>query len=120
MLHFCKGVVVYTLPVQIVHPALVGKGSAFVGCARDDLRVLLVANIVDGDGVFVVAVANVAAIVLGVRASVDDTLSLERFERSAGETWEILMLEEQRNSRRGRNHPGHRIQGKQGCWGPQD
>jgi hypothetical protein len=79
------------LPVEVVDPALVGEGGAFVGGAGDDLGVLLVADIVaklglvvghvresrsnvHGEGVLVVAVADVGTVVLLIGAAVDQTL----------------------------------------------
>lgn len=65
------------LPVQVENPSLVRVGSTLVGCARDDgggLRACLVGDVVDGQRVLVVAVADIAAVVFLVRASVDNAL----------------------------------------------
>lgn len=67
------------LPHWVQDPALVRVGSSFVRSAGDDgcgVGTILVRYVVDGEGVFVVAVANVAAEVLLVGATVDDALSV--------------------------------------------
>lgn len=67
------------LPIRVGDPALVGVRCAFVRCAGDDggsVETLLVGDIVDRQGVLVVAVANVAAIVLLVRPAVIDALRI--------------------------------------------
>ena len=56
-----------------------GVRSSDVGGAGDDFAgvwAVLVGHVVDGQGVFVVAVADVAAEVLLVGAAVDDTLGI--------------------------------------------
>ena len=56
-----------------------GVRGSDVGGAGDDLAgvgTVLVGHVVDGQGVFVVAVADVAAEVLLVGAAVDDTLGI--------------------------------------------
>jgi hypothetical protein len=57
-----------------------GVGSSDVGCARDDgtgvTETLLVGDVVDGQGVLVVTVADVTAVVLLVRSTVDNALSV--------------------------------------------
>lgn len=68
-----------SLPHGVKNPALVSVGSADVGSARDDLSGLgtvLVGDIVDGEGVLVVAVADVTAKVLLVRSAVHNALSI--------------------------------------------
>jgi hypothetical protein len=68
------------LPEGIENPTLMGVGGSDVGCARDDgtsvTETLLVGDIVDGQSVLVVAVADVTAVVLLVRSSVDYALSV--------------------------------------------
>lgn len=67
------------LPVGVEDPALVGVGRALVGCAGDDgggVEALLVGDVVDGQGVFVVAVADVTAVVLLVGSTVDNALGI--------------------------------------------
>ena len=67
------------LPVGVENPALVGVRCTLVRSARDDGRsveALLVGNIIDGQCVLVVAVADIAAVVLLVRSTVDDALSI--------------------------------------------
>ena len=68
------------LPEGIENPALMGVGGSDVGCARDDgtsvTETLLVGDVVDGQSVLVVAVADVTAVVLLVRSSVDNALSV--------------------------------------------
>ena len=67
------------LPFGVDDPPLVGIGSARVGRARNDRRCfagfsVLVGSIIDGQRVFVVAVADVTTVVFLVRAAVNDTL----------------------------------------------
>jgi hypothetical protein len=57
-------------------PALVGVGVADVRRLADDDGVLLVGCVVDGEGVLVVAEADLLAVVGFVRAAVDDTFSV--------------------------------------------
>jgi len=67
------------LPIWVGDPALVGVRCAFVRCAGDDggsVETLLVSDIVDRQGVLVVAVAYVAAIILLVRSAVLDALRI--------------------------------------------
>jgi len=68
------------LPHGIENPALMGVGSTDVRSARDDCTSVteanLVGDVVDGQGVLVVAVANVTAVVLLVRSTVDNALSV--------------------------------------------
>jgi hypothetical protein len=68
------------LPKRIEDPTLMGVRGADVGSARDDgtsgAKSLLVGYIVDGQGVLVVAVADVAAVVFLVGSTVDDALSI--------------------------------------------
>lgn len=67
------------LPVQVEHPALVCVSGADVGCLGDDgggIDAPFVGDIVDGQGVFVVAVADFLALVLLVGPVVDDALSV--------------------------------------------
>jgi hypothetical protein len=69
-----------SLPHGVENPTLVGVGSSDVGCAGDDgtgvTEADLVGDIVDGQGVLVVAVADVTTIVLLVRSTVDNALSV--------------------------------------------
>jgi hypothetical protein len=69
-----------SLPVGVENPTLMGVGSSDVGCARDDgtsvTETLLVGDVVDGQGVLVVTVADVTAVVLLVRSTVDNALSV--------------------------------------------
>lgn len=67
------------VPVALSPPSLMAVGSAGVGESRDDLRcrvAVLHGGVVDGDGVLVVANANVATAELSVRTVVGDTLSI--------------------------------------------
>lgn len=67
------------LPVGVENPALMSVGGALVGSAGDDGSGLgsdLVGDIVDGERVLVVAVADVAAVVLLVGSTVDDALGV--------------------------------------------
>ena len=68
------------LPHGIKDPTLVGVRSTDVRSARDDGTSVTEANfvgdIVDGQGVLVVTVANVTAVVLLVRSTVDNALSV--------------------------------------------
>lgn len=69
-----------SLPVGVENPTLMGVGSSDVGCARDDgtgvTETLLVGDVVDGQCVLVVTVADVTAVVLLVRSTVDNALSV--------------------------------------------
>jgi hypothetical protein len=62
------------LVVLIEHPALMRVGSTIVRGDRDDCCVLLVGDVVDGQGVFVVPIANFSPLVLFVRPMIDETL----------------------------------------------
>lgn len=67
------------LPHWIVDPALVRIGCSNVRRAGDDLcglRTGFVGYVVDGQGVFIVAVANVLAVVASVGTAVDDALGV--------------------------------------------
>lgn len=64
------------LPLLVEQPTLVGVGGTLVGGTGDDGGVGLVSDVVDGEGVLVVAVADLAALVLSVGTVVDDTLSI--------------------------------------------
>ena len=67
------------LPVLVGDPALVSVGSSDVRGAGDDgagADALLVGDIVDGEGILVVAVANVTTVVLLVGATVYNALSI--------------------------------------------
>lgn len=67
------------LPHGVEDPALVGVGCADVRSARDDLSgvgAVLVGHIVDGEGVLVVAVADVTAKVLLVGSAVHNALGV--------------------------------------------
>lgn len=68
------------LPHGIEDPTLMGVRSTDVRSARDDgtsvTEANLVGDVVDGQGVLVVAVADVTAVVFGVRAAVFDALGI--------------------------------------------
>jgi hypothetical protein len=64
------------LVLGVEDPALVGVGGALVAGDGDELGVLLVGDVVDGEGVLVVAVADLAALVLLVGALVDQALGV--------------------------------------------
>ena len=71
------------LPHGVENPALVGVGCTDVGSARDDLSgvgTILVGHIVDGEGVLVVAIADVTAEIFLVRSAVHNALSVCRLE----------------------------------------
>lgn len=68
-----------SLPHGVENPALVSVGCTDVGSAGDDLRsvrTVLVGDVVDGEGILVVAVADVPAEVLLIWATVDDALGI--------------------------------------------
>lgn len=68
-----------SLPHLVGDPALVSVGSTNVGSARDDgasANALLVGDVVDGQGVLVVAVADIFAIVLLMGSTVDNALAI--------------------------------------------
>lgn len=64
------------LPCVVVHDTLVSILDTRVSGARDDVRDVagLVSDIVDGERVLVVAVANISAVVTSIRPTVDNTL----------------------------------------------
>ena len=64
------------LPLKIQDPSLVSVGGSLVRCAGENSGVLLVGDIVDGQGVLVVAVANVTAYIFLIRAFVYKALSV--------------------------------------------
>lgn len=64
------------LPLLVEDSALVGVLDARVAGDRDDQGLGLVGDVVDGQRVLVVAVADVAAVVARVGATVDEALSL--------------------------------------------
>lgn len=64
------------LVVGVEDPALVGVGGAGVGGAGDDGGVGAVSDVVDGEGVFVVAVADFLAVEAGVGTLVFQALSV--------------------------------------------
>jgi hypothetical protein len=67
------------LPVLVGDPALVGVRGAGVGSAGDDgssADTLLVGDVVDGQSVLVVTVADITSVVLLVRTTVHDALSV--------------------------------------------
>lgn len=67
------------LPHRVGHPSLVSVRGSNVGGARDDLAgvgAILVGNVVYGQGVLVVTIADVTAEVLLVGAAVDDALGI--------------------------------------------
>ncbi len=68
------------LPHGVKNPTLMSVRSSDVGSAGDDGTSIteadLVGDVVDGQGVLIVAVANVAAVVLLVRSTVDNALSV--------------------------------------------
>jgi hypothetical protein len=43
---------------RVKNLALIGVGSTLIGCNRQDLRVLLVCNVVDSKSVLVVAITD--------------------------------------------------------------
>lgn len=64
------------LVVGVEDPTLVSVGGAFVGGNGDDFGERFVSQIVDGEGILVVAVADLTTKVLGVGATVDEALSV--------------------------------------------
>lgn len=67
------------LPVRVEDPSLMRVRGALVRSAGDDgggVRALLVGDVVDGQRILVVAVADVAAVVLLIRTAVDDALRI--------------------------------------------
>lgn len=64
------------LPLSVEDPTLVSVGSTLVAGNGDDARVGLVGDIVDGEGILVVAIADVMAQVLLMRAPVNEALSI--------------------------------------------
>lgn len=67
------------LPVEVQDPALVRVGGADVGGAGDDLAgvgALLVGDVVDGESIFIVAVADFSPDVFLVWTAVDDALGV--------------------------------------------
>lgn len=62
------------LVVAVEHPALVRVRRAGVRGARDDRGRVLVGDVVDGECVFVVAVADVPTGVAGIGTAVDEAL----------------------------------------------
>lgn len=67
------------LVLRVQDPALVSVGSAFIADARYDVcDIGLVRDIVNGQGVLIVAVADVSALVPLIRTSARKTLALSR------------------------------------------
>jgi len=69
------------LPLLVQNGTLVGVLDTGVAGDGDDLGVGLVGDVVDGQRVLVVAVADIATSVARVRATVDEALSLERWSQ---------------------------------------